>query len=114
MATEKMASPAHPALPQVAARPVQAGISAQALASRIDSFLASRGYRPPESSPPPPRGAETPSRADNPPDFICEDDVRAALRSGRKLIVGEKTIVTPSARDLGESEHVFVQSSWPS
>jgi len=35
------------------------------------------------------------------------------LRSGRKLIVGEKTIVTPSARDLGESEHVFVQSSWP-
>ncbi|HEY7187594.1 MAG TPA: aldehyde dehydrogenase family protein, partial [Vicinamibacterales bacterium] len=97
MASEKAASPARPAaLPQVAARPVQPGISAQALASRIDSFLASRGYRPPESSPPPPRGAETPSRADNPPDFICEDDVRAALRSGRKLIVGEKTIVTPS------------------
>jgi acetaldehyde dehydrogenase (acetylating) len=115
MATDKAASPARvAALPQVAARPVQPGISAQALASRIDSFLASRGYRPPESSPPPPRGAETPSRADNPPDFICEDDVRAALRSGRKLIVGEKTIVTPSARDLGESEHVFVQSSWPS
>jgi acetaldehyde dehydrogenase (acetylating) len=100
------------ALPQAAGRPVQAGISAQALASRIDSFLASRGYRPPDSSTPSSRGAETSSRADNPPDFICEDDVRAALRSGRKLIVGEKTIVTPSARDLGESEHVFVHSGW--
>jgi acetaldehyde dehydrogenase (acetylating) len=99
-------------LPQVAARPVQPGISAQALASRIDSFLASRGYRPPDSSTSSSKGPETPSRADNPPDFICEDDVRAALRSGRKLVVGEKTIVTPSARDLGESEHVFVQSSW--
>jgi acetaldehyde dehydrogenase (acetylating) len=100
-------------LPQAAARPVQRGISTQALTSRIDAFLASRGYRPPESDAPSSRGAETAPRADNPPDFICEDDVRAALRSGRKLIVGEKTIVTPSARDLGESEHVFVQSSWP-
>jgi acetaldehyde dehydrogenase (acetylating) len=110
-ATEKTTTRAA-ALPQVAARPAQPGISAQALASRIDSFLASRGYRPPDSNPLPPTSAETPSRADNPPDFICEDDVRAAVRSGRKLIVGEKTIVTPSARDLGESEHVFIQSSW--
>jgi hypothetical protein len=100
-------------LPQAAARPASTGISTQALASRIDSFLASRGYRPPDSSSPPPsRGAEMTPRADNPADFICEDDVRAALRSGRKLIVGEKTIVTPSARDLGESEHVFVHSGW--
>jgi hypothetical protein len=36
--------------------------------------------------------------------------VRAALKSGRKLLVGDRTIVTPAARDLGESEHVFVQS----
>ena len=112
-ATQKTTSPPRAAaLPQVAARPPQPGISAQALASRIDSFLASRGYRPPDSSPLPPTGAEPPTRADNPPDFICEDDVRAALRSGRKLIVGDKTIVTPSARDLGESEHVFVQGNW--
>jgi len=111
--TEKTMTPMRAAaLPQVAARPAQPGISAQALAARIDSFLASRGYRPPDGNPLPPTGAETPARADNPPDFICEDDVRAAMRSGRKLIVGEKTIVTPSARDLGESEHVFVQSGW--
>jgi len=49
-----------------------------------------------------------------PADFICEDDVRAALRAGRKLLVGEKTIVTPSARDLGESQKVFRQAGWPS
>jgi len=102
-------------LPQAAARQTPIGISTHELASRIDSFLASRGYRPPDTAGTPPQsGAETAPRADNPADFICEDDVRAALRSGRKLIVGEKTIVTPSARDLGESEHVFVHSGWSS
>src|SRR5262245_497049 len=100
-------------LPQVIAREAPTGISAQMLASKIDSFLASRGYRPLESSSTPPQVSEQTSRADNPPDFICEDDVRAALRSGRKILVGEKTIVTPAARDLGESEHVFVQTGWP-
>ena len=46
-------------------------------------------------------------------DFVCEDDVRAAIKAGRKLLIGEKTIVTPSARDLGESTKVFVQAGWP-
>ena len=45
--------------------------------------------------------------------FVCEDDVREALREGRKLLIGEKTIVTPSARDLGDSQNVFVQAGWP-
>ena len=108
------------ALPQTASRMVSKGISTQALASRIDTFLASRGYKPPESSASPPSSSapstpseESSTRADNPADFICEDDVRAAMRSGRKIVVGERTIVTPSARDLGESEHVFVQGGWP-
>jgi acetaldehyde dehydrogenase (acetylating) len=102
-----------PPLPQVARREAPKEISAQALASRIDSFLASRGYRPPEPGSPQSAIAEQGTRADNPRDFICEDDVRAAIRSGRKLLVGEKTIVTPAARDLGESEKVFVQDTWP-
>jgi hypothetical protein len=46
-------------------------------------------------------------------DFICEDDVRDAMKTGRKLLVGEKTILTPSARDLGEANKVFVQAGWP-
>jgi hypothetical protein len=86
------------------------------LATRVDSFLASRGYRPSDSdaaSSPVFPATEKPARADKPAEFICEDDVRAALRTGRKLLVGERTIVTPAARDLGESEKVFQQAGWP-
>ena len=109
-------------LPKAPSPPPATGISAQALATRIDAFLASRGYNPPEARGP--SGAEAPrlpvtnatqsaERGDVPAEFICEDDVRAALRDGRKLVVGEKTIVTPSARDLGESQRVFIEAAWP-
>jgi len=98
-------------LPKTQAPPASKAISAQTLATRIDSFLASRGYKAPEEEPAP--AAEKPPRADKPAEFICEDDVRAALRSGKKLLVGERTIITPAARDLGESEKVFQQAGWP-
>jgi acetaldehyde dehydrogenase (acetylating) len=104
------AAPVAVPLPQAPRREIAKGISAEALASRIDSFLASRGYRPVETPSPLPGRTESTTRADNPPDFICEEDVRAAMKSGRKLLVGDRTIVTPAARDLGESEHVFVQA----
>jgi ethanolamine utilization cobalamin adenosyltransferase len=54
-----------------------------------------------------------PVPADNPRDFICEDDVREALKSGKTILVGDRTIVTPSARELGESKKVFVHAGWP-
>jgi acetaldehyde dehydrogenase (acetylating) len=102
-------------LPKVAGVPVPKTISAQALAARIDSFLASRGYKAPADEPPITSSQDggTASRADNPAEFICEDDVRAALQSGKKLLVGERTIITPAARDLGESQKVFQQAGWP-
>jgi hypothetical protein len=101
-------------LPKVPAVPAPKTISAQALAARIDAFLASRGYRPSDNeSITATQDGDTSARADNPAEFICEDDVRAALRSGRKLLVGERTIITPAARDLGESEKVFQQTGWP-
>jgi len=101
-------------LPRVPAVPTPNTISAQALAARIDSFLASRGYKPPDEEPiTTSQDGGSPSRADNPPEFICEEDVRAALRAGRKLLVGERTIITPAARDLGESQKVFQQAGWP-
>ena len=40
--------------------------------------------------------------------FVCEDDVRAAIQSNSRIMVGKKTIVTPSARDLAEANDVFV------
>jgi hypothetical protein len=45
---------------------------------------------------------------------VCEEDVRLALSSGRKLVIDEKTIVTPAARDLGEANRVFIQAGWTS
>jgi len=109
-------APPQPTLPQATVRDTPKGISAQALASRIDYFLASRGYRPTDPAPslsPPITRAEPTARVEDTAEFVCEEDVRAAIRSGRKILVGERTIVTPSARDLGESEHVFVEENWP-
>jgi acetaldehyde dehydrogenase (acetylating) len=103
-------------LPKAPAAPVQQGISAQALSTRIDAFLSSRGYKATTETPAP--SADTASKPRTPEpqtvaEFVCEEDVRAALTAGRKLVVGERTIITPSARDLGESTRVFVQASWP-
>jgi hypothetical protein len=42
--------------------------------------------------------------------FVCEDDVRAAIRANSKIVVGKKTIITPSARELAETSDVFVVS----
>lgn len=40
--------------------------------------------------------------------FVCEEDVRVAILGHSKIIIGKKTIVTPSARELAESNDVFV------
>ena len=106
-------SPA-PSLPRAPARPEPAGISAQTLAARIDSFLESRGYRVPTDKVDVGRALPSPSPTpEAPAAFVCEDDVRAALKAGRKVVIDEKTIVTPSARDLGESQKAFIQAGWP-
>ena len=101
------------------------GISTPALGARIDQFLRSRGFAPAEAAaggagggspvqdrqtgPAPPRAAATPAPAttERPAPFVCEDDVRQAQRAGRTLLVNERTIITPAARDLGESGQVF-------
>jgi hypothetical protein len=40
-------------------------------------------------------------------EFVSEDDVRRALESGVKIYISKKTILTPSARDLGNEKEVF-------
>jgi acetaldehyde dehydrogenase (acetylating) len=129
------------ALPRAPAAPrAPGGIAAEPLARRIDEFLASRGYVPPggpgaafmptESPQRTPPSASTAAATDRPvppkpmsgsglaqaekiADFVCEDDVRQAIRQGLKIVIGERTIVTPAARDLGEDHHVFIQAGWP-
>ena len=43
-----------------------------------------------------------------PVDLVCEDDVRAAIREKRKIYIGPRTIVTPSARDLAGPSDILV------
>jgi acetaldehyde dehydrogenase (acetylating) len=42
-----------------------------------------------------------------PVDFVSETDVRQAIENGEKIYISKKTILTPSARDLGEEKEVF-------
>ena len=42
-------------------------------------------------------------------DFVSEDDVRRAVNNGEKIYISKKTILTPSARDLGEEKEVFAR-----
>jgi acetaldehyde dehydrogenase (acetylating) len=108
-----------------AAPRVPKGIAAATLTRQIDQFLGSRGFRVPHVAPAPsvsdPGPGETaalskpPQPSDAQPQpalpqaFVCEDDVRAAIRVGRKIVVAERAIITPSARDLGDAHAVFVR-----
>ena len=79
------------------------------MTTRIDRFLATRGLTPPAQA----YGSEkigtneAPKPAE-PEKFICEDDVRLAVKTGRKLLIGDRTIVTPAARDAGEAAKIFI------
>jgi hypothetical protein len=44
-----------------------------------------------------------------PVDFVSENDVRDAVAKGKKIYITAKTILTPSARDLGEEKDVFAK-----
>jgi acetaldehyde dehydrogenase (acetylating) len=94
---------------------VAKGISSEALSGRIDDFLRARGYEGLAANRSTTATSTSASAGTAPigvPDaspltFVCEDDVRAAIRAGRKLVLAERAIVTPSARELGEQHHVF-------
>ena len=42
-------------------------------------------------------------------DFVSEDDVRDAIAKGKKIYISKGTIITPSARDLGEENEIFAK-----
>ncbi len=104
-----------PHLPSVAHEAPPAGISADALSRRVDDFLSARGFRAAASgamAPQPPVSAAR-SPVGPPAEFVCEEDVRQAVRHGTKIMLGARTIVTPAARDMGEQHKVFVPSAFP-
>ncbi len=56
-----------------------------------------------------PQAKPTPAAPAEPPvDFVCEDDVRRALRDARQLRLLPGAIVTPAARDLAHGTSVLV------
>ncbi len=114
---------------QVSDGQVTTGLNKVSVSSIVDRFLADRGM--PVSSPvvaadcgcdlpakpkpePPTFVAPTPATAPPPvpkielADFVCENDIRQAINQGRKIYIGKKSIVTPSARDLGIQYDVLV------
>jgi acetaldehyde dehydrogenase (acetylating) len=94
------------------------GIPAEVLSRRIDQFLAGRGYRAEAGSVANPafgspvKAGSSPAASETVLDFVCEDDVRQALQTGRKLVVSERAIITPAARELGEQHRVFSAEVW--
>ena len=80
------------------------GLTPDVLSDRIDQFLASKGIA---TSPPSSVPRATVTQA---PDFVCEDDVKQALKAGQKIVLSSRTIVTPAARDLGEEKRIFIES----
>ena len=103
---------AHP-LPPAAAQPSSSGISAASLASRVSAFLDQRGFGP-KSAPALPPAAPSPmaTAAQTPLDFVCEEDVRLAIQGGRTLVVSERAIITPAARDLADAHRVLTVAPW--
>ncbi len=108
------ASPGATALPRAPQRPVVSGLDGRELMARIDRFLAGRGLAP---GGPSPDGSDVPATVPSgqpaptpvtPVEFVCEEDVRQAVKAGQKILLGDRTIVTPAARDLGNARHVFI------
>ena len=110
---ERAAAPVTP--PQK--RPSRAEISAI-----VDSFLSKKLNEVPAAETPKPVAESagraivheiTPENSVQKPvprsavDFVSEDDVKKAFEKGEKIYISKKTIVTPSARDLGEEKEIF-------
>jgi acetaldehyde dehydrogenase (acetylating) len=128
-----------PAQPSVASRPAasaaQSGatpkVSREEIAAIVDRFLANRQPEsaPPSAAPqtdysggpsgngatagPPANAAQGSASATNgrkAAEFVSEDDVKRALQKGEKIYVGPRTIITPSARDIGDPAEVFAKA----
>jgi acetaldehyde dehydrogenase (acetylating) len=130
-AAELAATAASPASVSGPPRVRAAGINARMLSRRIDEFLGSRGYRGEEVElkldttsarlkPDTTNDKEevrlkpdtTYVKEETPLEFVCEEDVRQAIQAGRKLLISERAIVTPAARDLAEEHRIITFPTW--
>mgnify|MGYP000080997995 CR=1 FL=1 len=93
-----------PALPKVASATPPAGLSASAMTAQVAGMTGTGGNG----------GTTIPTASKTIADFVCEEDVQQAIALGRTILIGERTIVTPLARDLGRVHKVLVQAGWRS
>jgi len=103
------APPPEARLPKAPAEPAVTGVGADTMRGQIESMISARRGGAAPAAPGPPQAQNSGTIVD----FVCEEDVRQALRLGRKITIGERTIVTPSARDLGDAHRILVMASWP-
>ena len=85
----------------------------QGTALAVPKSDSEKGASAPEALPPKPAATPSPAPHPLPPpievaEFLSENDVRMALTHNRKLYIGPKTILTPSARDLGGEHDIFI------
>jgi acetaldehyde dehydrogenase (acetylating) len=81
------------------------------VAGVVDRFLSARKAGRETDSPPPKAQLAPPATPAPHPAiaaFVCENDVRDAVAASRKIFIGPKTIITPSARDLGDQFGILV------
>ncbi len=71
-------------------------------ANTVPSAPAAPPAKPEASTPPPAKIEVAP--------FVSEADVQQAVARGQKIFIGPKTILTPSARDLGFERNVFIET----
>ncbi len=83
----------------------------------VDHLLATHRLEPSptpvvSSEPAPPRvqpvSAAPAADEPQPASFVCEEDIREAVKEDRKIHVNAKSIITPAARDLGNDKAVLV------
>jgi len=94
-------------------------VTRQDVSSVVDQLLSQRGLFATsqaisQSAPPSSAPQSSPASSSTTPlvvSFVCEDDVRQALRKGEKIYVTPKSIITPAARDLGTDKDVLVFTS---
>jgi acetaldehyde dehydrogenase (acetylating) len=96
-----------------AANEAASGVVSNIAAEVVDRFLSERsGRRPRDGQSPAAPAPQALTAAAEPTaqmvDFVCEADVRAALRENRKIHIGPRTIVTPSARELAAPSDILV------
>ncbi len=60
---------------------------------------------------PPPTARPEPKPQPRAADFVSESDVQTAIQRAEKIFISPKTILTPSARDLGAAHGIFVETA---